>query len=72
MPKYKLGEDFLLGTAASSIQIEGGDTNNTWYKWCEAGHILDKSSCITACDHWNRVDQDTALSLAYFPQVQKI
>jgi len=61
MPKYKLGEDFLLGTAASSIQIEGGDTNNTWYKWCEAGHILDKSSCITACDHWNRVDQDTAL-----------
>lgn len=61
MAKYKLGEDFLLGTATSSTQIEGGDTNNTWRQWCEAGHILDKSSCITACDHWNRVDQDTAL-----------
>lgn len=58
MDTFKLGYDFMLGTATASTQIEGGDTGNTWYKWCEEGHILDSSSCINACDHWNRVEQD--------------
>jgi beta-glucosidase len=58
MTKFKFNDEFLLGAATSSTQIEGGDTNNTWYKWCKTGHILDSSSCITACDHWNRVSQD--------------
>lgn len=61
MVTFKLNEDFLLGTATASVQIEGGDTKNTWYHWCEAGHISDKSSTITACDHWNRVEEDTQL-----------
>ncbi|WP_010248945.1 glycoside hydrolase family 1 protein [Acetivibrio cellulolyticus] len=61
MESFVLPEDFLLGTATASLQIEGGDKNNTWYKWCEEGHIKDGSSCITACDHWNRVEQDTEL-----------
>lgn len=61
MDAFKLGEDFLFGTATASVQIEGGDTNNTWYHWCQAGHISDKSSSITACDHWNRVREDTLL-----------
>jgi beta-glucosidase len=58
MDTFKLNREFMLGTATASAQIEGGDTNNTWYKWCEAGHIKDSTSCITACDHWNRVEQD--------------
>lgn len=58
---FKLSEDFLLGTATASVQIEGGDTNNTWYHWSKAGHISDKSTPITACDHWNRVVEDTQL-----------
>ncbi len=61
MVTFKLNEDFMLGTATASTQIEGGDTNNTWYKWCQEGHISDSSSCITACDHWNRVKEDTEL-----------
>lgn len=61
MVTFKLNRKFMLGTATASTQIEGGDTNNTWYKWCEEGHIADSSSCITACDHWNRVKQDTEI-----------
>lgn len=61
MRSYKLGDKFMLGTATSSVQIEGGDKNNTWFRWSEAGHISDSSSCITACDHWNRVEEDTVL-----------
>jgi len=61
MITFKLNNEFMLGTATASTQIEGGDTNNIWYKWCQEGHISDSSSCITACDHWNRVKQDTEL-----------
>jgi beta-glucosidase len=59
MDTFKLGEAFMLGTATSSTQIEGGVRNSNWYQWCETGHISDSSSCYTACDHWNRVKQDT-------------
>jgi len=61
LEKFALPEGFLMGTATASVQIEGGDKNNTWYKWCEEGHIKDGSHCITACDHWNRVEEDTEL-----------
>lgn len=61
MTVFKFQDKFMLGTATSSVQIEGGDKNNTWYKWCEAGHISDSSSCLTACDHWNRVEEDTQI-----------
>jgi predicted phosphodiesterase len=61
MITFKLDDILMLGTATSSTQIEGGDTNNTWYKWCQSGHISDSSSCITACDHWNRIEQDTEI-----------
>ena len=61
MNTFKFSEKFLFGTATSSTQIEGGDTNNTWYRWCETGHISDSSSCINACDHWNRVEEDTEI-----------
>ncbi|GAE87168.1 beta-glucosidase [Acetivibrio straminisolvens JCM 21531] len=61
MVTFKLNDEFMFGTATASTQIEGGDTGNTWYKWCEEGRIKDSSSCITACDHWNRVEEDTEL-----------
>ena len=52
----------MFGTAASATQIEGGDTNHTWYRWCgEPGRISDGSSCIRACDHWNRLEEDTKI-----------
>ncbi len=61
MVEFKLPEDFLMGTATASVQIEGGDTNNTWFKWCQEGNIKDKSSCFTANDHWNRLNEDIGL-----------
>lgn len=58
MEPFALPEDFLLGTATASLQIEGGDRNNSWYRWVQTGHVKDGSSCIIADDHWNRVDED--------------
>ncbi len=57
----KLPAGFLLGTATASLQIEGGDRNNSWFRWCERGRIRDGSHCLRACDHWNRFRQDIAL-----------
>ena len=62
MNVIRFDDSFLFGTASASIQIEGGDTKNTWYRWClEPGHIADSSSCFRACDHWNRVEEDTKI-----------
>jgi len=58
---YELPEDFKTGTATSSLQIEGGDRNNSWYRWAEEGHIKDGTHCIVADDHWNRVGEDILL-----------
>jgi len=61
MEPFALPEDFLLGTATASLQIEGGDRNNSWYRWVQTGHVKDGSSCIVADDHWNRVSEDIEL-----------
>ncbi len=58
---FSLPEGFMLGTATASLQIEGGDKNNSWYRWAEQGHIKDGTHCIVADDHWNRVDEDIQL-----------
>ena len=42
---------FLWGTATSSHQVEGGNTNNNWYKWEQGGHTTHKSG--NASDWWN-------------------
>lgn len=62
MKPFQLPEDFSLGTATASLQIEGGDSNNNWYRWSrQPGHIADRTDCSVADDHWNRVREDTAL-----------
>jgi beta-glucosidase len=61
MQGFKLPDHFLLGAATAATQIEGGDTNNTWYDWSVKGKIKDGSSCIRANDHWNRYPEDTKL-----------
>jgi beta-glucosidase len=58
---FSLADHLLLGTATASLQIEGGDTNNTWYRFCEEGRTKDGTHCIVACDHWNRLEEDVAL-----------
>lgn len=58
MDSFKLPEEFLLGTATSSLQIEGGDRNNSWYRWAEEGHIKDGTHSVNVVGHWNRVEED--------------
>ena len=41
---------FLWGTATASHQVEGGNTNNNWYKWEQEGHTTHKSGL--ASDWW--------------------
>jgi beta-glucosidase len=41
---------FLWGTATAAHQMEGNNTNNTWWKWEQEGHTRDKSGL--ADDWW--------------------
>lgn len=50
--------DFLWGTSTSSHQVEGDNRNNDWWKWEEAGHILDGSTSARACDWWENAEDD--------------
>ena len=62
MKCFSLPPDFLMGSATSGLQIEGGDMNNSWYAWCNTpGRIKDGSNCIRAVDHWNRYAEDIAI-----------
>lgn len=61
---FLLPSGFLFGTATASLQIEGGDTNNSWYRWCKQGHVHDGTDCFVADDHWNRVEEDVSLIAA--------
>jgi len=58
---YKLPGSLLLGSATASVQIEGGDQTNNWFRFCEQGKVKDGSHCIVADDHWNRYEEDIAL-----------
>ena len=59
---FSLPDELLLGCATAATQIEGGDTNNSWYEWAQKpGVIRDGSSPFRANDHWRRLEADTAL-----------
>lgn len=59
-------DGFLLGTATSAHQIEGGN-NNDWTQWETESypdgrpHIADGSVSGSAADSWNRWSEDIAL-----------
>lgn len=53
--------DFLWGTSTSAHQVEGGNDNNDWWTWEQAGHIKTGDSAAVACDHWNRYPEDFQL-----------
>lgn len=53
---------FLFGCATSATQIEGGCQATDWWEFArEAGHVARGDVPDVACDHWNRVSEDTAL-----------
>ncbi len=44
---------FLWGTATSSHQVEGNNTNNNWYVWENTpGKIIEGQKAGLACDWW--------------------
>jgi beta-glucosidase len=51
-------DGFLWGTASSSHQCEGGNTNNQWYRWEAQGHILSGEPCGDASDWWRNAEPD--------------
>ncbi len=58
---YHFPRGFLWGTATSSHQVEGNNTNNQWFKWEQDGHTKGRSGL--ACDWWGgrwREDLDRA------------
>ena len=55
-------DDFLWGTASSSYQCEGGNTNNQWYRWEQQGRILSGEQCGVAANWWQAAESDFALA----------
>lgn len=58
---YHFPKGFLWGTATSSHQVEGHNTNNNWWKWEQAGRT--NGSAAVAADWWGgrwREDFDRA------------
>ncbi|HIQ01683.1 MAG TPA: glycoside hydrolase family 1 protein [Anaerolineales bacterium] len=51
--------DFKWGTATSSYQVEGNNTNNDWWAWeQEEGHIKEGHRSGLACNWWERAEED--------------
>ena len=58
---FKLKDDFLLGVATASTQIEGGEVDNNWNQAYLSGIIKDGSNPARADDHYNRYHDDNIL-----------
>ena len=55
-------DGFLWGTASSSYQCEGSNTNSQWYRWEQQGHILTGESCASADNWWEDAESDFFLA----------
>jgi beta-glucosidase len=51
-------EGFTWGVAVSAHQVEGGNTNNQWHAWEQAGHIAFGQRAERACDWWEHAEAD--------------
>jgi beta-glucosidase len=56
---FNFPKDFQWGTVTAAHQVEGGNTNNDWWRWeQEEGHIKDGSSSQVACGWWENAEAD--------------
>ena len=53
---------FLWGVATSAHQVEGGNCNNQWYEWEQAGRITSGDEAGLACDWWRNAERDLDLA----------
>lgn len=58
--KMNFPADFLWGTATSSYQVEGENTNSDWHAWeaSDPDRIKGDLSCGQACDWWRNAERD--------------
>jgi beta-glucosidase len=49
---------FLWGAATAAHQVEGGLTNNDWWRFEQEGHVRGGDSAAVACDHYHRYRED--------------
>ena len=49
---------FRWGTATSAHQVEGGNTNNDWHAWENAGNVYGRQTAGKACDWWTNAEAD--------------
>lgn len=54
-------EGFLWGCATAAHQVEGGSTNNNWWRFEQQGRILTQESSLIANDEWHRYPEDFLL-----------
>lgn len=69
---FKLPQGFLLGTATAATQIEGGDTNNSWYDWAQKGGVKDGSNPVKANNHFELFASDIELMARMKMQVYRM
>src|SRR5579859_7305881 len=55
-------DGFLWGTASSSHQCEGSNTNNQWYRWEQSGRTLTGEKSGDAANWWQEAEQDFRLA----------
>ncbi len=54
---------FLWGAATAAHQVEGQNSNNDWWEWEHlGGKIADGTTSETACDQYNRYEEDFDLA----------
>ena len=59
MPDLVFPPGFLWGTATSSHQVEGGNSNNQWWDWeQQPGRIWHGDRSGDACGWWQNTDTD--------------
>jgi beta-glucosidase len=49
---------FLWGVSTAAHQVEGGNTNNQWHEWEQAGRIKSGDNVGLACDWWRDAEPD--------------
>lgn len=53
---------FLWGVSTAAHQVEGGNHNNQWAAWEQAGRIKSGDRSGNACDWWNNAERDFDLA----------